>query len=104
MIRGRFLKDCCSNDAIDEKDAKVIWFDECEKSFLKLKEKWIIAPILTISNGEDKFVIYRNASGKGFGCVLMQNKKVVAYASRQLMSYERNYSMHNLELAPLYLC
>ena len=52
------------------------------KSFLKLKEKLITALILTIPNGEDKFVIYSDASGKGLGCVLMQNEKVVAYASR----------------------
>jgi len=31
--------------------------------------------------------------------MLMQNKKVVAYASRQLKVHERNYSTHDLELA-----
>ncbi|KAL6321907.1 hypothetical protein AAG906_035616 [Vitis piasezkii] len=36
---------------------------------------------------------------QGLGCVLMQHGKVVAYASRQLKSYERNYSTHDLELA-----
>ena len=30
------------------------------------------------------FVIYSDASHKGLGCVLMQNGKVVAYASPQL--------------------
>ncbi|GAA0154969.1 hypothetical protein LIER_43300 [Lithospermum erythrorhizon] len=33
------------------------------------------------------------------GCVLMQNEKVVAYGSRQLKPYEKNYSTHDLELA-----
>jgi hypothetical protein len=45
------------------------------------------------------FVIYSDASRKGLGCVLMQNGKVVAYASRQLKSYELNYLTHDLELA-----
>ena len=36
---------------------------------------------------------------KGLGCVLMQHGKVIAYASRQLKSYEQNYLTHNLELA-----
>ncbi|KAA0052124.1 ty3-gypsy retrotransposon protein [Cucumis melo var. makuwa] len=45
------------------------------------------------------FVIYRDASKKDFGCVLMQQGKVVAYASRQLKSHEQNYPTHDLELA-----
>ena len=46
-------------------------------------------------------MVYSDASGKGLGCVLMQNGKVIAYASRQLKDYERNYSMHDLELAAI---
>ena len=34
----------------------------------------------------------------GLGCVLTQNDNVIAYASRQLKPYERNYSTHDLEL------
>ncbi|KAA0035197.1 ty3-gypsy retrotransposon protein [Cucumis melo var. makuwa] len=45
------------------------------------------------------FVIYSDASKKGLGCVLMQQSKVVAYASRQLKSHEQNYPTHDLELA-----
>jgi len=44
-------------------------------------------------------VVYRDASKKGLGCVLMQKGKVSAYASHQLKSYEENYPMHDLELA-----
>ena len=40
-----------------------------------------------------------DASYQGLGCVLMQSKKVVAYASRQLKVHERNYPSHDLELA-----
>ncbi|XP_062086510.1 uncharacterized protein LOC133792620 [Humulus lupulus] len=36
---------------------------------------------------------------EGLGCVLMQNEKVVAYASRQLKDYEQRYPTHDLELA-----
>ena len=32
------------------------------------------------------------------GCVLMQDGKVVAYASRQLKAHEQNYPTHYLEL------
>ena len=46
-----------------------------------------------------KFVIYSDTFKKRLGCVLMQNGKVVAYASRQLKIYELNYPTHDLELA-----
>ncbi|GKA33256.1 putative reverse transcriptase domain-containing protein, partial [Tanacetum coccineum] len=44
------------------------------------------------------FVVYYDASHKGLGLVLMQKEKVIAYASRQLKVYEKNYTTHDLEL------
>jgi hypothetical protein len=44
-------------------------------------------------------VIFSDASYKGLGCVLMQQGKVIAYASRQFKNHERNYPTHDLELA-----
>ncbi|WMV24008.1 hypothetical protein MTR67_017393 [Solanum verrucosum] len=35
----------------------------------------------------------------GLGCVLTQNGKVIAYASRQLKTHEKNYPTHDLKLA-----
>jgi ribonuclease HI len=45
------------------------------------------------------FDIYCDASGIGLGCVLMQDNRVISYASRALMSHEQNYPTHDLELA-----
>ncbi|GJR47739.1 putative reverse transcriptase domain-containing protein [Tanacetum coccineum] len=56
------------------------------------------APILALHEGTDDFVVYCNASFKGYGAVLMQREKVVAYASRQLKVPEENYTTHDLEL------
>ncbi|KAL0537646.1 hypothetical protein IC582_026629 [Cucumis melo] len=64
-----------------------------------LKQKLVNAPVLTVPDGSGSFVIYSDASKKGLGCVLMQQGKVVAYASRQLKSHEQNYPTHDLELA-----
>ena len=44
-------------------------------------------------------MVYYDASKLGLGGVLMQNDKVVAYASRQLRIHEKNYPTHDLELA-----
>ena len=43
--------------------------------------------------------MYCDAPRQGLGCVLMQNDKVIAYASRQLKKHEQNYPTHDLELA-----
>ena len=45
------------------------------------------------------FVVYSDASKLGLGCVLMQDEKVIAYASWQLKKHEANYPTHDLELA-----
>ena len=45
------------------------------------------------------FVLYCDASQIGLVCVLMQKGKVIAYASRQLKVHEKNYPIHDLELA-----
>jgi hypothetical protein len=48
---------------------------------------------------EKPFSIYCDASGHGLGCVLMQDGRVVAYASQHLWKHEVNYPTHDLELA-----
>nr|GEU97632.1 putative reverse transcriptase domain-containing protein [Tanacetum cinerariifolium] len=50
------------------------------------------------ANINKNFMVYCDASHKGLGAVLMQREKVIAYAFRQLMVHERNYTTHNLEL------
>ena len=59
------------------------------------------APVLTQPTCDKEYVIFSDASLNGLGCVLMQDGKVVAYASRQLKLHEKNYPMHDLELAAI---
>ena len=56
-------------------------------------------PVLTLPTSGKEYTLYSDASSIGLGCVLMQDGKVVAYASRQLKPHERNYPTHDLELA-----
>ncbi|GKC42025.1 putative reverse transcriptase domain-containing protein [Tanacetum coccineum] len=56
------------------------------------------APILALPQGAENFIVYCDASHKGLGAVLMQNEKVIVYASRQLKIHEKNYTTHDLEL------
>nr|GFB85632.1 putative reverse transcriptase domain-containing protein [Tanacetum cinerariifolium]GFB85648.1 putative reverse transcriptase domain-containing protein [Tanacetum cinerariifolium] len=80
------------------KGEKFVWNEEREKSFEELKQRLVSAPVLTLPSGSGGFQIYSDASKKGLGCVLMQHRKVIAYASRQLKPYEVNYPTHDLEL------
>ena len=48
-----------------------------------------------------EYALYSDASRIGLECVLMQDGKVVAYASRQMKSHEQNYPTHDLELATI---
>ncbi|KAL0543941.1 hypothetical protein IC582_019048 [Cucumis melo] len=84
---------------LTRKETPFVWSPACEGSFQELKQKLVTAPVLTVPDGSRSFVIYNDASKKGLSCVLMQQGKVVAYASRQLKSHEQNYPTHDLELA-----
>ena len=44
-------------------------------------------------------MVYCDASKDGLGFVLMQEGRVIAYASWQLRRHELNYPTHDLELA-----
>ncbi|KAK8980910.1 hypothetical protein V6N11_048039 [Hibiscus sabdariffa] len=82
-----------------QKGIKYEWSDARQQAFEKLKEALINAPVLTQPVSGKEFVVYSDASYVGLGCVLMQEGRVVAYASRQLKVHEKNYPTHDIELA-----
>ena len=82
-----------------KKDQKFEWSDTCQHSFEELKQRLTTAPVLALPSGKDDYVVYSDVSRQGLGCVLMQDGRVIAYASRQLKKHEQNYSTHDLELA-----
>ncbi|KAL0534148.1 hypothetical protein IC582_028432 [Cucumis melo] len=59
---------------LTRKGAPFVWSKACEDSFQNLKQKLVTAPILTVPDGSGSFVIYSDASKKGFGCVSMQQE------------------------------
>ncbi|TKC11711.1 hypothetical protein FA727_23790, partial [Robertmurraya kyonggiensis] len=82
-----------------EKNAKFVWTPQCQASFEELKKRLTTAPVLVLPDVTKSFSVYCDASRQGLGCVLMQEGRVVAYASRQLRRHELNYPTHDLELA-----
>lgn len=57
------------------------------------------APVYAIPDTYKIFEVYCNASYQGLGCVLMQERRPIAYASRQVKVHERNYPTHDIKLA-----
>jgi hypothetical protein len=82
-----------------KKDRKIAWTTECETTFRTLRTLLTTTPILAQPDIEKPFDVFCDASGIGLGCVLMQDGKVIAYASRQPRKHEVNYPTHDLELA-----
>ncbi|GJS09510.1 putative reverse transcriptase domain-containing protein [Tanacetum coccineum] len=81
-----------------QKSVKFNWGEKEETAFQTLKQKLCSPPILALPEWSENFVVYCDASYKGLGAVLMQKEKDMAYASRQLKVYEKNYTTHDLEL------
>ena len=81
------------------KGIKFEWTDKCQTSCEQLKRMLVEAPVLKQPTSGKKYTLYSDASGIGLGSVLMQDGKVVVYASRQLKPHEQNYPTHDLELA-----
>ena len=66
-----------------------------------MKRRLILTLVLTFPSGQDRFSVYCDTPRHGISYVLMQNDKVIAYASRQLKKHEQNFPTHDLELAAL---
>ncbi|XP_073224841.1 uncharacterized protein [Cicer arietinum] len=101
----RFIEDFAKIAApltqLTRKNHIYAWTEECERSFQMMKEKLTTSPVLVFPQLEEPYEVYCNASLQGLGCVLMQNKQVVAYASGQLKMHEKHYPTHDMELAAI---
>jgi hypothetical protein len=82
-----------------KKGVKFSWNQKCNDAFHILRDHLTTAPVLAQPDVSKPFDIYCDASGTGLGCVLMQDHRVIAYASRALRVHEQNYPTHDLELA-----
>lgn len=50
---------------------------KCKEAFEELKRKLTSAPILTVLDGGEGFVVYTDICSEGLGAVLMQHGKVL---------------------------
>ena len=95
----------CKNDQRCP-NTTVKWTEECEQSFLKLKDLCSNTHVLAYPGYTKNFKLYTDASKNGLGAVLTQLKEdgkeqPIAYASRTLSKSERNYDAHKLKFLAL---
>ncbi|WVZ89803.1 LOW QUALITY PROTEIN: hypothetical protein U9M48_036162 [Paspalum notatum var. saurae] len=99
----RFIKDFSKTakpmTSLTKKNAKYVCSSNCEEAFQTLKKLLTSAPVLAQPDVTKPFDVYCDVSCNGLGCVLMQEGRVIAYASHQLRKHEANYPTHDLELA-----
>ncbi|XP_013639389.1 PREDICTED: uncharacterized protein LOC106344578 [Brassica oleracea var. oleracea] len=81
------------------KGVSFIWGKETEEAFQRLKKALTTTLVLALPEQAKPYTVYADASRVGLGCVLMQEGKVIAYASGQLRKHEENYPTHDLEMA-----
>ncbi|GJZ94956.1 putative reverse transcriptase domain-containing protein [Tanacetum coccineum] len=60
---------------LTQKNVKFNWSEKAEAAFQLLKQKLCSAPILSLLEGSEDFVVYCDASSKGLGTILMQREK-----------------------------
>lgn len=84
-----------------KRDVVFSWSDECERSFLLLKEALMNPPVLDYPDFSENnsFILQTDSSGYAVGSVLCNgNGKPIAYASRSLGKSELNYPIIEKEL------
>jgi hypothetical protein len=84
--------------SLQKKGVKFQWTLDCEKSFQHLKQLLTSAPILSIADPNEDFIVCIDACKEGLGGVFSQNGFVICYESRKLKEHERHYATHDLEL------
>ena len=82
MFVERFSMTAAPMTRLLQKNMRFEWSEKCQASFEKLKAFLTEASVLTQPTYGKEYVIFSDASLNGLGCVLMQEGKVVAYASR----------------------
>ncbi len=87
---------------LTEKNARFMWGEEQETSFMLLKQKLTQSPVLAYPDPDITFILDTDASNFGIGAVLSQvqggTERVIAYGSKSLSKSERRYCTTRREM------
>lgn len=88
---------------LKKENSKWHWPMEAESAFQNQKQALTTGPVLRMPNFSQPFEIECDASGRGLGAVLMQDRQHVAYFSRILSGKLLTKSAYEKELMALVL-
>ncbi|KAJ4733316.1 polyprotein [Rhynchospora pubera] len=100
----RFIKDygTISKPLTDQlKKNAFHWNELAQEAFCKLKEVMTCAPVLAMPDFKKSFVMETDASEKGIGAVLMQDKRPIAFISKSLGIKAQGLSTYEKEFLAL---
>ncbi|KAJ9543643.1 hypothetical protein OSB04_023350 [Centaurea solstitialis] len=80
-----------------------VWNSEAAAAFEQMKKVMTSPPLLKLPNFAQPFEVECDASGKGIGAVLMQNRRPIAYFSKALSASNLSKSTYEKELMALVL-
>ncbi|GJY33117.1 putative reverse transcriptase domain-containing protein [Tanacetum coccineum] len=81
---------------LTQKNKTYVWGDKKKEAFRILKEKLCNAPVLTLTDGPNEFVVFCDASKQGFDACRCKRGKLIAYR-QAVKTHERNHTTHDLE-------
>ncbi len=103
---AKLIRDCAAIAAplygLCRKDADYHWSESCDASYRRLIDILTSAPVLRLPDASRPYTIFTDASGLAVGAVLSQmgsdgQEHPVAYSSRTLNKYEKNYGITEQE-------
>ena len=102
----KFIKNCADIQRplinLTKKNVKFEWTCECQKSFEKLRDALISAPVLMIADANKHYLLHTDASDYAMGAILMQEDEngdyhPIAYASKTFNDAQKNYDTTDRE-------
>ena len=73
------------------------WGPEQQESFNMLKKEIVRAPVLAYYNPQKETILQTDASTKGLGACLLQEEKLIYFASKALTEMQRGYTAIEIE-------